>query len=219
MRVRFFRALLLAMALPATDVFTGANGTALTTYSANWSLNAGNFSIQTNALAANGAAAATETAARWNADVFPNDQYAQGVLAALSATVNANIGIGVRIATDNSANYYGLYYDDDTGDTLMFKVVAGVWTQLGAAFTAVRAVNDILRLEVSGTTLTYKLNGVSQGTRVDASLASGSAGVVGRGLTTAHRIDTWEGGSLSAAATAPPRDRAHSPQHQAMVAQ
>lgn len=207
------------MALPATDVFTAANGTALTTYSASWSLNAGNFSIQTNALAANGAAATTETAARWNADAFPADQYAQGVLSALSATVNANIGIGVRIATDNSANYYGLYYDDDTGDTLIFKVVAGVWTQLGAAFTAVRAVNDILRLEVSGTTLTYKLNGTSQGTRTDSSLSSGSAGVVGRGLTTAHRIDTWEGGSLSVAAAYQPRDLAHSMLHQTLIAQ
>lgn len=180
----------------ATDAFTAANGTALTTYNPNWSINVGDFDIQTNALAANGAAAASESAARWSGDVFPNDQYAQATLAALSATVNAKIGIGVRLATDNSANYVGLYYDDDAGDTTMFKVVAGVWTQLGALFAGVRAVTDLFRLKAVGNLFTFELNNVSQGTRTDSSIVSGAAGVVGRGLTTGHRIDSWEGGSV-----------------------
>lgn len=184
------------MALPATESFTDTTGTALTTHSASWSLNIGDFSIQSNELAANGVLAADLCAARWNADAFPSDQYAQATLSSKGAVINARIGVGVRIATDGSANYYGLYYDDDASETTMFKVIAGVWSAIGAVFAGNRIVGDVLRLEIVGTTLQYFLNGVSQGTRTDSDLSSGSAGVVGRGLTTGHRIDNWEGGSL-----------------------
>lgn len=174
----------------ASDNFTGTNGTALTTYDANWILNAGDFSIQTNALAANGATGTTECAARY-AGTYPNDHFAEAALSAVAAVANARIGVAVRCATDASANYYGLYYDHDAGETYLFKVVAGAWTQLGASFTAGLSVGDTLRLDVTGTTLTYLLNGVSQGTRSDSDLSSGSPGVAGKGLTTGHRLDDW----------------------------
>lgn len=179
-----------------TDAFTGTTGTALTTYNASWSLNAGDFDIQSNALAANGAATTTECAAAWTANAFTDDQYAQARLAATSATVNARVGVGVRLALDHSANYYGVYYDQDTGETYVFKNVAGTITQLGALFSGIRSVTDLFRLEGVGGVLEYLLNSVSQGTRSDSAFGSGSTGVVGRGTEPLHRIDDWEGGDI-----------------------
>jgi len=192
--------LLLAAALwavlPATDAFTGTDGTALTTYSANWSLNSGNFVINTNAVAPN--QATTECGARWNADTFGNDQYAQGKLAN-STTTGQTIGVAVRAATGGAASYYGFYADGSGGGkTFLFKMVAGTWTQLGSLGAAL-AVNAVLRLEVSGTTLTPKVNGSTQsppGAQTDSAHSSGAAGISGYSVSTSMRLDDWEGGNL-----------------------
>ena len=192
--------LLLAAALwavlPATDAFTGTDGTALTTYSANWSLNSGNFVINTNAVAPN--QSATECGARWNADTFGNNQYAQSKLANITTT-GQTIGVAVRAATGGAASYYGFYADGSGGGkTFLFKMVAGSWTQLGSLGAAL-AVNDIIRLEVSGTTLTPKVNGSTQsppGARTDSAHSSGAAGLSGYSVSTSMRLDDWEGGNL-----------------------
>lgn len=180
------------MALPATDTFTGANGTALQTYSANWTINAGAFQINTNACAPD--SVGNECGAGWNADTFDNDQYSQCTLSAKSGSNAHAAGPGVRHA-NSGATYYG-YYADGTTTAYAFKNVGGTWTQLGANFSS-PAAGTVLRLEVSGTTLTIKHNGVSQGTRTDSAIASGRAGVVGYSASTGMRIDDWEGGNLS----------------------
>ncbi len=71
-------------ALPATDAFTAADGTSLTTYSANWTHNAGSgFAIWSNAVyCTNGG----DGLAHWNADAFNNNQYGQ---VAFPAVANA----------------------------------------------------------------------------------------------------------------------------------
>lgn len=178
------------MALPATDSFTASDGTALTTYSANWTLNSGNFDIQSNSLRSN--TGGTETAAHWDADAFNADQYAQCVASVLD-TGSGRVGVAVRCNTGGTANYYGAYWSSASCE--VFKVVSGVFTQLGAAFSA-PSTNDVVRLEVSGTTLTLKYNGSSQGTRTDSDLASGAAGVSGYDSGNNGRIDSWEGGNL-----------------------
>ena len=192
--------LLLAAALwavlPATDAFTGTNGTALTTYSANWLLNSGNFAINTNAVYPN--QSGTESGARWNADTFGNNQYAQGKLANIT-TAGQTIGVAVRAATSGAASYYGFYADGSGGGkTFLFKMVAGTWTQLGSLGAAL-AVNAVLRLEVSGTTLTPKVNGSTQsppGAQTDSAHSSGAAGISGYSVSTSMRLDDWEGGNL-----------------------
>jgi hypothetical protein len=183
------------VALPATDSFTGTNGTALQTYSSNWGINAGGFVINTNAFAP--ASGGNECGARWTADSFNNDQYAQCVLTAKEGTTNFAAGIGVRHAAAGTATYYG-YYQDGGGNGFCFKNVAGTWTLLGAAFSSA-ATSTTLRLEANGTTLTVKHNGASQGTRTDSSITSGAAGVTGYSNSTSMRADDWEGGNLAAA--------------------
>ena len=202
-----FLLLLLAVALwaalPATDTFTGTDGTALTTYSANWSLNSGNFVINTNSVAPN--QALIEGGARWNADTFASDQYAQGKIVAVS-TSGQTIGVAVRASTSGTASYYGFYNDGSGGGkTFLFKMVSGTWTQLGAIGTGL-AANDVIRLEISGTTLTPKVNGVTKsppGAQTDSALSSGAAGLSGYSASTSNRLDDWEGGSLGSVAPSP----------------
>lgn len=185
------------MSLPASDTFTGTNNDQLTTYSANWALNNGDFDIQSNALAPD--APSTECGAFWNADSFNNDQYAKVTLIAELAT--PAVGPAVRCAGAGVATYYGLY--NVTGGIYMFKMVAGTWTQLGTTIASA-AVNDVLKLSVSGTTLTYNLNGVDRTTRTDSAIASGKAGVCGFDDNTGARMDNWEGGDIGGGATGQP---------------
>jgi len=178
------------MALPATDSFTDSNGTQLTAHSSDWTLNSGDFDIQSNACAPD---AGGELGAHWNADVFDDDQYAEGEIKAVAA--NRAIGVACRCATNASENYYGWY--STSSNSYVFKVVADSWTSLGSgsAFSA----SDVIRLEVSGTTLTPMVGGVEEdppGAQTDATFESGSAGVSGYNDSVDARIDDWEGGDL-----------------------
>jgi len=186
------------MALPATDTFTAADGTALQTYNASWSINCGAFAINTNAVYPNSVGA--ECGAGWNADTFDNAQYAQGVLA---AEVSVCIGPAVRVASDGTSDTYYGYYNG----TYLFKQVTGSWAQLGSNGSN-WSVGDVIRLEADGTTITPKINGVTDsaiGARTDTAIASGRAGICGWSVNTGDRLDTWEGGNLSAAVAFQPR--------------
>lgn len=181
------------MALPASDAFTGTNGTALTTYSAAWTLNSGNFDIQSNALCAN--AADTECGAHRNDETFDADQYSEAVIGALAGTVSW-VGVAVRCATDGSENYYGFYGAGSASQ--VFKVVSGTWTQIGSDFPAF-SPGDVVRLEVEGTTLRAYIDGVQQGSDLtDSALSAGAAGVCGYSDATTSSLASWEGGNLGA---------------------
>lgn len=178
------------MALPATDAFTGTSGTALQTNNASWSINSGSFVIQGNAVTPTGAG--VECLARWNADTFSNDQYSQCV-AAILATGGVQAGVAVRVSTSGAATGYGAYWDNTTA--YIWKNVAGTWTQLGATVSP-PAAGQVVRLEVSGTTLTLKYNGVTQATRTDGDITSGAAGLSGYSSGGSGYLDDWEGGNL-----------------------
>lgn len=184
------------MTLPATDAFTAANGTSLTTYSANWTINNGSFVINTNGLI--GATSVDDSLAHWNADVFSNDQYSQLTIAAIVS--GGYPGPAVRVPASGKTAYF---IQSDSADGLyMYKMVAGVETQLGGT-GAVVVANDVLRLEVSGTTLTPKKNGTliaTPGTQTDSTLTSGSAGIDIYDNLTGARVDDWSGGNLGSAA-------------------
>lgn len=178
------------MALPATDNFTGVDGTQLTTYSANWTLNNGDFDIQSNALACD---ANDECGAHWNADVFSNDQYSEVDLTGF-ATSGLWVGVCVRAAA-SGATYYGYYGSGD--DSYLFKMVSGTWTEIASGGAV--ASGDTLRLEAQGTTLTPTQNGSTTGTpgaQTDSAIASGSSGVAGYADADDLRMDDWEGGNI-----------------------
>jgi hypothetical protein len=189
------------MALPATETFTDTNGTALATHNASWTVNSGSFVVQDNGCCPTGSG--VENLARWNADTFNNDQYSQCV-AAILATGGVQAGVAVRVSTSGAETAYGCYWDNTTA--YIFKNVAGTWEQLGATVTPPTA-GQLVRLEVSGTTLTLKYDGSTQTTRTDSAISSGAAGLAGYSSGGSGYLDDWEGGNLSAGGGTPPSSR------------
>ncbi len=188
------------MALPATDTFTAANGTALTTYSGSWSLSGGDFQINSNAVGPN--KNNQECGAYWNADAFDAAQYATGTISSVGDS--HDVGPAVRGAA--SGNYFG-FYAAKFDASYLFKVVATVWTQLGSS-GAEFALNDVVRLEADGTTITPKVNGVTldpPGAQTSTSLPTGAAGLAGYHSGTTMLLDNWEGGNLAGGVVYIPR--------------
>jgi hypothetical protein len=188
------------MTVVASDTFTaGGSGTQpLTTYSASWTINGGAFTQDKHtdyAYADDNA----ECGAHWNADSFNDDQYATVVMGV--ATAAGWMGPGVRLSATGQ-NWYGFYGNSVGSNVNAIKVVSGSWTQLGSAGSTGFSGGDTLTLEVSGTTLSPKLNGSAYsdiGDQTDSSLSSGYAGIVGYGQSSPvnTNADTWEGGNLS----------------------
>jgi len=170
------------MALPLVLNYTGADGTNLNTIG--FTHNNGAFAINTNAAYSN--SASTETGTHDNTNTYNNDQYAQGTVSPLAS--NKYIGVAVRCAA-SAATWYG-YYTDLTSDGTLYKMVAGVWTSLGAGAAA--AAGSLLYAEAVGTAILAKKGGVNQfgGAVTDSSIASGSAGLAGYDNGTGSRIDS-----------------------------
>lgn len=190
------------MALPASDSFTGANGT-LAAYSASWTQNIGAMNINSNGVVPN--SASDQSQASWNADTPNNDQYSQITVAAISGGVY--LGPAIRLPTSGVGGYY-VEADGGSGSDgfYVFKNVSNVETQLGSK-TAVVAVSDALKLTGAGTLITPNKNGSTTGTpgaQTDSSIASGRIGINGWGQGTGSRMDDWTGGNVSAAATSFP---------------
>ncbi|MBN2610571.1 MAG: hypothetical protein JXB00_03365 [Bacteroidales bacterium] len=125
--------------------------------------------------------------------IYDNDQYSKATITSLvSGVVN---GVGVRMS---SSNYYAWYSTSNT--SYLSTVIDNSWIQLDTGDPG--NVNDVIRLEVEGTTLRCCVNDVldksigAGGEFTDASLASGCGGVVGYGLSTLSRSDDREGGDL-----------------------
>ena len=184
------------MALPATESFTNSNDVQLTTHSANWTLNNGDFDIQSNALAND--AADTQNLAHWNADAFADDQYAESTRTDVSYY---ELGVAVRCA---ASAHTGYIYVVKTNGKRLRRWIAGASTVLATSDTGA-SNDDIIRLEASGTTITPILNGSTDsdlGAQTDSSIESGSAGVCGYADSTGDLLDDWEGGNLGGGGSA-----------------
>ena len=178
-----------------TDAFTGTNGTGIEAYSSNWAYMAGtgtNFQIQSNSLAM--ATVTLEGGARRTETGFPNDQYAQGVCAA-ETNDEPFIGVSVRNQAAGSGDYYGFYARGDQSQ--LFEYDGTTWSQEGSTGAGWNA-GQVLRLEVSGTTLTPMVGGATQnppGAQTDATYSSGAPGVCGfndGSPGTQNRLDDFE---------------------------
>jgi hypothetical protein len=179
------------MALPATEDFTGAAAA----LSGSWTQQNGATTVNKNGSGAGVCSGGAQSFAFWNADTFNAAQYAQ--LKIVSVTTDTQYDdVGVRMSgTGGSYNAYVVYTDGASGTlhTAIAKEVAGSETEL-LALTVTLAANDILRIEVNGTTISAYKNGVLIASTTDATFSSGSAGL-GLFNTTAS-VDNWEGGNL-----------------------
>ncbi len=180
----------------ATDAFTDTDGVLLTAHGANWADNNSPFVITSNMVRGN--VTNFECGARWTTDTPNVNQYTQITLAALTSS-SSFIGPGVRLASGGAATYYGYYAS--SGNRYFFKIVAGVYTDLQTPAGSGAALNDVLRLEVNGTTLTPLRNGVLDSaftSHTDSSISTGLLGLVGFSNSTNTRGDDWSGNSLVA---------------------
>jgi hypothetical protein len=180
-----------------TETFTASNGTDITSVGSSiWAYGAGtsgDIFVTANEFRPRLSMDLARFARR--AGTFTDDQYAQVKLTALVS--QSRVGVGVR--ANNAGSGYLLYVA--SGDYYLVKLVSGAFTILRYGANSF-SVNDIIRLEVSGTGLTCKQNGTSFWTETDSALTSGNPGICGWGpsATVFSAADDWEGGDLAAAA-------------------
>lgn len=126
---------------------------------------------------------------RYSAISWPDDQYSQ-LTVVDNASASGCAGPAVRCSSVAATCYSA---NCNTGAGKLFKIVAGVGTQLGV-FPATVA-GDVVRLAIWGTRLFVYINGVVVLQVSDPTITSGSAGI-NCGAATARRWDNWSGGDL-----------------------
>lgn len=192
--------------MPITDAFTGTNGTGLPTYSSNWTYTKGsgtNIAINNNAAHPNSSSA--ESCCERTETGFPAGHYAQGTFTAV--LTGSTIGAAVRCQGSGSQDYYGYYASSTTSE--LFENDGATWTQLGSSAGGF-AVNDTIRLTVSGSTLTPNKNGSTTGTpgaQTDATFSNGKPGVCAWNVATGLQFDSFECSDVSAGASLIPLPR------------
>jgi len=161
----------------------------------NWATGLGTLgSLQKVAGVIRVATLSLDSNARWVGDTWNGDHSSEITLSAVfvSGTYFAG-GPAVRIQSDGSCYFF---VADSTTVIKVWKYVntGAVFTQLGANITGTFAAGDVLRLEVSGSTLTIKQNGNSLGTRTDSTHTGGAAGIFGYSdLANQDLFTSWAG--------------------------
>lgn len=148
--------------------------------------------------------------ARWiGAGSFTNDQYASvKVVTAPAGGSNVNT-VGVCVRASGSAGtrtFYEAFVEAAAASppTSLTKWVNGTRTSLYTDTAITWAANDLISLEVEGTTLRVCKNGTAIGgawTVTDSSISTGVPGIVASGVVFG---DDWEGGNIGTADTTAP---------------
>ena len=145
------------------------------------------YDVFSNSARCNGASA--ENASIYTPFTPANDQWAEATVVARSA--DAYIGPVVRGSSNNYYIFYG-----DTGNRALYRIVSGTATSLASSATGF-AINDVIRLEVEGTTLRAYVNGVLWTSLTDSSLASGNAGIGTWSNSNQGRLDTFRADNIT----------------------
>jgi hypothetical protein len=174
----------------ARETFTDTDGVELPTHSADWVYNTGYLGtsraiINSNALAAGSAGAGSLT--RYVGASFGDDQYAEGIMVAVT-TLGA-VGPAVRMSTAGACSAYVMICYSDRSQT--FKLVAGVATQLGSN-TAALGVGEKATIEIEGNVLTTKKDATVLYSGTDSALSTGAPGIYSEQSSVAARLDDWD---------------------------
>ena len=135
---------------------------------------------------------------------FSNDQSSQVAIARLDRA--DSIGVTVRSSGSLTAGTFSGYLLTADGSTFstLDKIVSGVGSQILDLSSVAWSAGDVLKLAVSGRTLTAYKNGIAIGTITDPDVASGQPGACifessadGNGTS----FDDWVGETNAASAT------------------
>lgn len=125
---------------------------------------------------------------------WANDQ--SSAIVASTVLRFTSLSLLVRASSVAETFYLGEFHFDNgfgPGTLSLTKVVDGVSTTLATMAGSVNFA-DVLRLEATGATLTFKQNGTTVLTATDSDITSGSPGVTGGGNA---NIMYWEGDELA----------------------
>lgn len=134
-----------------------------------------------------------------NVVAWPSDQYSQATVTGASISGTQQVGPAARVSVSQTTFY--AFYPKTGSLASIEKTVNGTGTVLNSvAYTFTQ--NDVFRLEVTGSMLVGKVNGVSIITAFDTAIASGNAGFMGQNTagnpaTPSGTISTWSAGSSS----------------------
>lgn len=191
-----------AFAATTIDTFGGTAGTDLASHTPNsggpWSFVGGTL----GSLALSGSntlnLAGGSSGTLYSVPVGANNMYAAETLGA-NFQGSQRFWLCVRVIDIDN-----FYYLTRNGTTtwILAKRVSGASTTINTFTTATTGVGDVVRLEVSGSSLTMYLNGVSQGSASDGTFASGSAAGLRTGTSSlfADQISRFESGALTSVA-------------------
>jgi hypothetical protein len=181
----------------ATDNFTRANANPIGTpwFPIGINHTANQFQIQGNFAEVNTLDAVNLSGDYYDGGItWPNDQYSEVTLSTLLIAADY-IGAGVRWQTTNLVNGYSVLCGTGANNSFVQKYVNGAGTQIGSNFTV--AQNDVIRISVTGTTITVTRNGSVVLTGTDATFASGKPAIVGYVPSTgvgSVQTGLWAGG-------------------------
>lgn len=179
------------MSLPANESFTAVDGTHLGTMTG-WTNTPGTGAMDISSSAVAGDASGFDLCV-WTGDSFNNDQYSQAQVVSTGGEV-----IGVAVRGSASAVYCYSYVASNSYRSL-YKEVNNSYTEILSYWSGGVSLNDVMRLEISGTTLTCKLNGSADpqiGEQTDNSVVLGNAGVCSESDGIGTLLDNWQGGNL-----------------------
>jgi hypothetical protein len=131
---------------------------------------------------------------------WPSDQYAEVIVNTAIDASNALGPICRGVLGVQTFYYFQIGGPLGASATVkMFKVVSGATTQLGSTVTMTINSGAVARLEVQGTSLVGKVNGVGVITVTDSSIASGTPGLwIQCAVALGNSIaGAWDAGSIS----------------------
>lgn len=177
-----------------SDDFNRADSGANACLGANWTCYAGGsvsstgFQILSNQAVVT--ASFTDRKAKWSGGAVANDQFSQITVVAVNATDYGQSVIARFVDGDNFYEFVAL----NSSLVRLRKWVAGVSATIDTQTLTV--VNgDVMRIEVSGSSITCKINGSTViGPITDTSFSSGGIGFESSNTAT---FDNWTGGDLA----------------------
>lgn len=200
------------MTLPFQENFTGDNDplSGRTGWSATLLNNVNDTAKSSGGAYVDNSGNGDDKGAYADADTYADDQYAQVVVENAGTTANNRVGLLLRTGGTNNGFLVRYQTNDNTFHAYYWS--GGTRTEFGTSYTATAlTTSDKIRVEISGSaTKTLYLfidTGSGFGTSVKtwtttSGPTSGSPGVYLVDSTDGWRLDDWEGGNLSTAATA-----------------
>ena len=175
-----------------TDNFNRADENPL---AGNWeTVGAGALQLSSNAVKASGSSILSASGWKSSVNPFNANQYSKVQFTGIH--IYDEGGVTVRGTAGSNGTYYASIYKIGAAELSISKVINGTLTELTNGACTL-SLNDTIKLQVSGTTLTAYQNTTQICTIVDSSISSGQPGLFydyGDANTTV--LDNWEGGNL-----------------------